>query len=179
MIKPRAIVPTDWGCETPFEDFFGSVLRQEPNTITSDDVLILEGGTDIGSDLYGQKPSKFTHSSDWKRDSKEWAQLSRFVQVGAPILAICRGAQLATAFLGGKLIQHITGHESYHGHPIVTNEGDIMVTSSLHHQLMFPFYLPPSKWKILAHTTHPLSTSYIDETNTDISHSFPNDFVEP
>lgn len=58
------------------------------------------------------------------------------IKLGLPILGVCRGAQLGCALAGGILAQHINGHGS--DHYMKTVEGKRIITSSLHHQMMYP-----------------------------------------
>lgn len=98
------------------------------------DILILEGGTDINPEIYGEKRGRYTQSPDRQRDEVEIALFNSAVFSGIPILGICRGAQLACALSGGKLIQHIENHTR--SHEVVTEEGESYTTSSCHHQAM-------------------------------------------
>ena len=175
----RLVVLTKYGCEEPFQDLYDSVLKEIPTTITPDDTLVLEGGTDIGSSFYGEKPGKYTSTPDVLRDRREVRMILDFADAGASILGICRGAQFVTAFLGGRLIQHVTGHEKHMGHPIVTDKDVSLWASSLHHQMMYPFNLSRDAYKILAHTPSRRSKMYLDGKNHEVSKDFPSDFVEP
>ncbi len=66
------------------------------------DGLIVGGGDDIGAELYGGKPM-LNARVDPERDELELSLLSRFWDGAAPILGICRGAQLMNVFRGGSL----------------------------------------------------------------------------
>jgi len=108
------------------------------------DILILEGGTDINPSIYGEKKERYTQYPDTQRDEIEVELFNKAVFAGIPILGICRGAQLACALSGGKLIQHIKGHTQ--SHEVITDNDEIYTTSSCHHQAMdltsresFPF----------------------------------------
>ena len=98
------------------------------------DILILEGGTDINPSIYGERKERYTQSPDTQRDEIEVELFNKAVFAGVPILGICRGAQLACALSGGKLIQHIDGHTRTHD--ILTDKDEIYTTSSCHHQAM-------------------------------------------
>ena len=162
MGSKRLVVVTKWGCEDPFRDMYDSVLYNVPSTITPDDTLVLEGGTDISTTLYHQAPSKRTQFPDRVRDMIERRLIISFADAGASILAICRGAQLATAFVGGKLIQHVRGHNK--GHLIHTDKGDALWSSSLHHQMMYPFELKEGEeYKLLGWSHKRLSNTYINQ----------------
>lgn len=180
----RLIVITDEGCEVPFADMFDQVLRTDPFTISKDDVLLLEGsGADISPHLYGDVPGPHLNPPDVCRDGRELYFLKRFEAAGAHVLGICKGAQLACVFAGGNLIQHVTGHGVWQGHDIVTNEGEVFRTSSVHHQMMDPFDLSQEQYTILAHTPKPLSQTYLNGKGFDLlngqSREFLQKFVEP
>ena len=103
-------------------------------------VLILWGGADIHPKLYGRE----NHGSNVGktpsfRDLQEARLFQAAVARGIAIIGVCRGAQLACALSGGILVQHIQGHSTTH--LIETHDGFKMSSSSLHHQLMYP-------WKI-------------------------------
>ena len=118
----------------------GTVAVYNPEQLTElDSYLVIWGGNDISPFYYGEHPNKYcgaeAHPS--KRDEIEAALIHRALEKGIPIIGICRGAQLVCAILGGKVVQHITGHGGQ-PHGIITNDGKTMVTSSLHHQMMIP-----------------------------------------
>lgn len=112
--------------------------------------LILWGGEDIGTRLYGQKPNKYTYQENAsQRDKHETALVSRAVALNIPIIGVCRGAQLLCALTGGALAQHVEGHGRSHA-VCLHDEGDVWITcNSSHHQMM----LPPDSAKVLA-TSH-------------------------
>jgi gamma-glutamyl-gamma-aminobutyrate hydrolase PuuD len=76
-----------------------------------------------------------------------------------PIIGVCRGAQFMCAFAGGKLIQHVTGHDTG-GHMVVTNEGDLFRVTSAHHQMLD---LNGTKHELLAWAPENLSALYYGE----------------
>jgi len=106
--------------------------------INKNSFLILWGGEDIGTEIYGQTPNNFTfREKKSSRDILEIACFNRAVDLGIPILGICRGAQLITALTGGSLVQHI--YEHGHGvHQVETYSGEVLKTNSCHHQMMQP-----------------------------------------
>ena len=122
----------------------GSVIANEAaiQAITADDILILHGGTDIDTKLYGEAPEAHTDTPDRRRDAFEVKCIKKGMEVGAKFYGVCRGAQLLTALNGGKLIQHITGHHGNHS----LDEFKGISTTSCHHQAM----IPPEKAQIIA-----------------------------
>ena len=77
-------------------------------------ILVLHGGSDISPTLYGEKTLSVTHASKEpsKRDKIEMELIDNFVARKWPIFGICRGMQMLTAHQGGKLIQHVTNHNT-------------------------------------------------------------------
>jgi gamma-glutamyl-gamma-aminobutyrate hydrolase PuuD len=102
--------------------------------------------------------------------------LERAIEEKIPILGICRGAQLACAAAGGILIQHVDGHAR--SHSIKTSDGKEMVTSSLHHQMMFPWEV---EHELIAWASPSRSNNYVGITEEEAKHIPEKDgiYVEP
>lgn len=109
------------------------------------DALVLTGGSDIDPRLYtddAKHPS--VYGIDHTRDLNEWEALGHALEQGIPVLGICRGSQIMTAFRGGRLCQHIgeehrgTDHIVYAAPEARCFRGAIqareMDVVSLHHQ---------------------------------------------
>ena len=115
------------------------LVRDELSITDVNSFLVLHGGTDISPTLYGETAHPRTDvSKPTQRDMLEVACVKHAVKLGIPILGICRGAQMLCALNGGKLVQHVIGHQSGH-HTIRTYDGKTMNTNSVHHQMMFPW----------------------------------------
>jgi len=71
------------------------------------DGLVLQGGSDLAPQTYGEEPISPQWPGDAVRDRFEIDLLHRFMQAGKPVLGICRGCQLINAALGGSLYQDI------------------------------------------------------------------------
>lgn len=69
------------------------------------DGLVLQGGTDISPQTYGEKPLRPEWAGDPERDRYELELLKRFSDLKKPILGVCRGQQLINVALGGTLYQ--------------------------------------------------------------------------
>jgi len=69
------------------------------------DGLVLQGGTDISPQLYGEAPLRPEWAGDPERDRYELELLNRFLDAKKPVLGICRGQQLINVALGGTLYQ--------------------------------------------------------------------------
>mgnify|MGYP002630109093 CR=1 FL=1 len=69
--------------------------------------LLLTGGEDLSPALYHQKPHEHTGAPNELRDATELALFAEAQARRLPVLAICRGIQLANVAMGGTLIQDI------------------------------------------------------------------------
>jgi len=156
------IVDNHFGTRKVFEELFSSVEVFNKHTkLTNKDVVVFEGGVDIGAWMYSDKPSSFTQQPNFHRDEIEQTIYELAMKAGAGCIGICRGAQLITALNGGKLFQHVNGHTGT-PHLMTTSDGDEIRTSSAHHQMMNPFVLDQKKYKLLAWSSEPLSDVYLD-----------------
>jgi putative glutamine amidotransferase len=84
------------------------------------DAVVLAGGADIGADHYGAPPHPRTGAPRPDRDETELAVLARALELGLPVLGVCRGAQLLNVALGGSLTQHlpdVVGHSGHNPQP--------------------------------------------------------------
>ncbi len=82
-------------------------------TLDDADGLLLTGGADISLEFLRQPvpdPSVLEKDSDPARDEWEFAAVSKALELGVPILAICKGLQLLNVALGGTLKLDIHGH---------------------------------------------------------------------
>jgi putative glutamine amidotransferase len=87
---------------------------------------VLTGGGDVQPSLYRATPAPETHNVDPRRDAFDIALLRSALDRDIPVLAICRGMQVANVALGGTLVQdvgnvsgvrhdqHKRGHEGVH-----------------------------------------------------------------
>jgi putative glutamine amidotransferase len=71
------------------------------------DGLLLSGGGDLVSLLYGEEPHIATLNQDPVRDGMEFEALRIALDAGLPVLAICRGMEVLNVALGGTLVQDI------------------------------------------------------------------------
>jgi putative glutamine amidotransferase len=87
------------------------VVDRAPNALsladyaTELDGLVLQGGTDISPQTYGEQPLKPEWAGDPERDRYELELLDRFFKLKKPVLGICRGQQLINVAMGGTLYQ--------------------------------------------------------------------------
>lgn len=118
-------------------------------------LVLFTGGADISASLYCEREARRT-STFVRRDIFELVAFRRANKLGLPIAGVCRGAQFLCAMAGGKLIQHVTGHEGWN-HRCRTWDDRTLDMSSTHHQMM----LPPESAMILAWADPSLSREYI------------------
>jgi putative glutamine amidotransferase len=75
--------------------------------LSSLDGLVITGGRDVESARYGQTPHTEAEEPDQLRDLLEDQLISAAIELGLPLLGICRGAQMLNVNRGGSLIQHL------------------------------------------------------------------------
>lgn len=86
------------------------------------DGLVITGGQDIHPDFWGGRAAVETtrdprhhHSAhDLERDNYEAGLLAAALDVGLPVLGICRGHQLLNVHLGGTLVEHLPDRNVAH-----------------------------------------------------------------
>lgn len=113
---------------------------------TTFDGLILLGGPDINTTLYGQK-AKYPHLTrqNHQRDTLEWYLLHTAFERNVPILGICRGMQLLNVAHQGTLWQDLKrdgiadGQVNHRGYHKIMVRGPLidkvpLTVNSRHHQ---------------------------------------------
>jgi anthranilate/para-aminobenzoate synthase component II len=126
-------------------------IVDEPNIVNNPedaDVAILTGGEDVNPELYNEI-AHYTTSFNTSRDAYEISEVNKCLKLGLPIIGVCRGSQLTTVINEGKLIQNVAGQPYIHKVVDVHLNKAYEVTST-HHQMMFPFNLNRTKYKVLA-----------------------------
>ena len=71
------------------------------------DGLVLMGGADVNPALYGQTAGPHIYGVQPEQDTFETSLLNAALKLDLPVLAVCRGMQLANVVLGGSLVQHL------------------------------------------------------------------------
>ena len=92
------------------------------------DGVVLAGGPDVDPAHYGAAPDPRTGIPRAERDAAELAVLARALELGRPVLAVCRGLQVLNVALGGTLVQHLpdsVGHTGHNPQPGVFGRIDI------------------------------------------------------
>jgi gamma-glutamyl-gamma-aminobutyrate hydrolase PuuD len=115
-------------------ELFARAYCSETDTIEDADLVVFGGGSDVSPELYGADKHVMSRTNR-ERDDRDIALYAKAVSIGAPMLGICRGAQLLHVMNGGKLFQHVTGH--YGDHRIFDRQRKLSVSkvSSTHHQM--------------------------------------------
>lgn len=126
------------------------------------DGLFLTGGADVDPSEYGEKKEEFCAETQPYRDASDLNLMKAAMKLGKPVLAICRGCQIANVYFGGTLYQDLpiqTGttinHSNYEvssfvgfvaedcAHPVTVEKDsplyklvgrEVLYTNSLHHQ---------------------------------------------
>jgi gamma-glutamyl-gamma-aminobutyrate hydrolase PuuD len=146
----------------PFNKLFTDSVNIE-QSMSGVDAVVFWGGTDIHPSLYGEQIGRYTQQKAAQpiyRDDFEWKAMNYCKLNKIPMIGVCRGAQLMTAFVGGTLIQHVSGH--HHPHQMTTSDGRQLITTSCHHQMMYPYDV---EHQLLAWTSDSLSTVYLNGEN--------------
>ena len=80
------------------------------------DGVVLAGGPDVDPARYGAEAAPQTGTPRTERDATEMAVLARALELGLPVLAVCRGLQVLNVALGGTLAQHVPDDVGHAGH---------------------------------------------------------------
>lgn len=115
--------------------------RSSENVLLSSkpgDFLVLGGGEDIDPNIYSNKPSKFScpilkkDGSSSDRDITEMHLTSIAYSRDMNLLGVCRGMQLIWAANGGKLIQHVTNHNTDHPIYLASKGIDLLMKANVY-----------------------------------------------
>lgn len=89
------------------------------------DGLLLTGGADVDTRLYGEEPNPRARLDPpvRERDQMERELLDRARRRGIPVFAICRGHQMLNVFLGGSLFQDLALQAERAGHDCFVEDG--------------------------------------------------------
>ena len=130
---------------------------EQRDSLKAPGILVIWGGSDIHPQLYNRpNQGSFVGNTLSTRDQIESSLFSNAVQNNVPIVVVCRGAQLGCALSGGILVQHVGGH--FRDHMMTTSDNKILITPSVHHQMMYPWSVP--NHKLLAWSIRPRSSFY-------------------
>lgn len=125
------------GADTGMADLFTRQGWQEVSSALAD-IIVFNGGADIGTAIYGEKPvSRGIPEMPSRRDTQEMEIWDKYKGGSKLLLGICRGAQLLNCLNGGTLWQDVNNHGQSHDIFIVGTGQTIRATST-HHQMMRP-----------------------------------------
>lgn len=113
------------------------------------DGLLLSGGKDVATNLYGEEQQFDFVITDPQRDDLEYKVIRAFLDRKKPIWGICRGVQIMNVYFGGTLYQDIPAqlggdHAKGVCHPVTLNKdsilghlfGETLEVNSYHHQAL-------------------------------------------
>lgn len=136
------------------------------------DIAIFTGGEDVNPAHYGAEKHPQTYFSN--RDIHEIEVYNKIAELDniKLVLGICRGAQLLCVLNKGLLIQDVSDHAGRPHNIYFPDSNKTMRITSLHHQMLYPFNLDPSSYKIIAHSSVKRSSYYegdlIDPEKVDV-----------
>lgn len=150
-----------FGITKPYAEFFGHfgqliILGPDPEPVDLD-LLVLPGGKDISSFLYGRRPSFYNSDADVMKEYFMNITLPKYIRKGTPIFGICLGMQQINVHFGGKMLQNIAHEYStesrgekvhdlyFHTEDFAKYNGTgkkAYKVNSLHHQAVDPRYIP-------------------------------------
>lgn len=104
---------------------------------TDADLLVFNGGADIGTEIYGETPAMRGIPGHMSVRDREERELYEKFKGSKFFLGICRGAQLLNCLNGGTLWQHVDNHGRDHD-MVDLLTGTIYRATSTHHQMMRP-----------------------------------------
>lgn len=104
---------------------------------TADIILFTGGWEDVSPELYGEERHEKT-TSDPKADMRDIKVFQEAAYLGIPMIGVCRGAQFLHVMNGGKLYQHVDGHNTAHDVYLPDTDEYLTKISSVHHQMCRP-----------------------------------------
>ena len=132
--------------ELGVDDVFPSL---DPKKLDEADGMILPGSLhDINPARWGEENTHCNHIKD-ELDDAQTAMMDRAIELGIPVIGMCRGIQFINVYFGGSLIQHLNAylaHRHYSPdryHRVIFEEGsflkelygkDELMVNSRHHQ---------------------------------------------
>lgn len=138
------------------------------------DCFLFTGGVDVDPALYGEEIGKFTQRPSTHRDDMEVKAFHYAKANNKPMIGVCRGHQFLAVMHGGKLVQDST-HP--YKHYMSTNEGEHLITNSMHHQQALLTSLKEGVDYELLAWADKISRHHLNGENID--YNFPENYREP
>lgn len=119
----KILIATQLTPEDGYEDYFSALKALGAEGFASLDTadlekadgMILPGSTqDMNPRLWGEEDRCSNDIND-ELDSAQWALMDKAVELGKPVLGICRGMQFINVYFGGTLIQDLDSAEQHRG----------------------------------------------------------------
>ncbi len=108
---------------------FGDIIVLGPtkDTLVDVDLVVLPGGQDVSSHLYGERPSLYNTNADLMKEYFMMNTLPQYIDKGTPIFGICLGMQQINVHFGGKMVQEVAHpsskeHRSDLAHDLIMSE---------------------------------------------------------
>ena len=122
------------------------------------DLVYFSGGEDVSPHVYNEPTHPRTYSYP-KRDILEMRVYYEARLLNIPMVGVCRGGQFLTAMQpGGRLVQDVGGHSMYGLHGISIKNKPSILTTSTHHQMMYPFEV--NNYELIAVSSERKSNTY-------------------
>jgi gamma-glutamyl-gamma-aminobutyrate hydrolase PuuD len=120
-----------------FAEMFARARCYRADSPLTADLVVFAGGPDVDPGLYGEEPH-CENEGDKKRDEEDIKLWKICHSLGIPMFGVCRGAQFLHVMNGGKLFQHVDGHQGRHTMFDVKERRLMQSVSSVHHQMCMP-----------------------------------------
>jgi len=120
---------------TNFAIMFSKAVCRKADSLEKADLVVFGGGIDVNPSLYGKSRHASVSSISYHRDTADMEAYYKCLELGIPMLGICRGAQFLWVMNGGELFQDVDGHYGDHNLWDVHEMKMIHGVSSVHHQM--------------------------------------------
>jgi gamma-glutamyl-gamma-aminobutyrate hydrolase PuuD len=97
------------------------------------DIVLFTGGADVSPELYGKEAHRSVYAYP-EEDVRDILVFREAVQLGVPMVGVCRGAQFLHVANGGTLYQDVDKHNSSHNIWCKQDMKSVRA-SSVHHQM--------------------------------------------
>ncbi len=92
-----------------YHDLFMNLGFQVIDTMEGANLVCFTGGEDVNPSLYGHEKHPTTYFSIF-RDTKERSYFEKALDMGIPMVGICRGGQFLNVMSGGEMYQDVSTH---------------------------------------------------------------------